>query len=78
MNVLFNLLENAAPNAIIALLAVLFLWRQITAASDKQRDNMDKLRDKMDGDHRELKDAISKLGERVARLEAVIQPKGAN
>ena len=68
MNVLINLLENAAPNAVIALLAVLYLQRQITAATDK-------LRDKMDSDHRELKDSVTSLGERVAKLEGMIQPQ---
>ena len=66
MNVLVNLLENAAPNAVIALLAVLYLQRQIASASEK-------LRDKMGSDHRELSSAVAKLGERVASLEAVIQ-----
>ena len=78
MNVLVNLLENAAPNAVIALLAVLYLQRQIASASDKLRDKMDsdhrELRDKMGSDHRELANAVAKLGERVAGLEAVIQP----
>ena len=55
MNVLVNLLENAAPNAVIALLAVLYLQRQITVS-------LDKLRDKMNSDHRELKDFVSSLG----------------
>ncbi len=65
MNVLVNLLENAAPNAVIALLAVLYLQRQITLSSDR-------LRDKMDSDHRQLQKAVSELSERVARLEGAV------
>ncbi len=69
MNVI-NLLENAATNAVIALSVVLYLQRQITAASDK-------LRDKMDSDYRELKDSLTSLSECVAKLEGMIQPQAS-
>ena len=73
------LIENGGLTAIFILLAVLYLERRITSVSDK-------LRDKMDSDHRELKhsiaevrdsvaevkDSLSEVKERVARLEGVI------
>ena len=85
------LIENGGLTAILMLLAVMYLERRITGVSDKLRDQitlqrnettqqLSKLRDKMDNDHRELqhsisavKDSVAELTQRVARLEGIIR-----
>lgn len=68
MTGILNSLENTAPNAVIPLLAALCLQRLIENASNK-------LRDKMNKDHRKPKDSVSSPGSRVSKTKGMMQPQ---
>ena len=40
MNLLMNMIENTAPNAVIVLIAVLYLQRQIASAKDELKGSI--------------------------------------
>ncbi len=72
MNVLLNLLENAAPTAIVALLAVLYLQRHITLSYGGLRDKMD--RDK-EGLHEKIHQVEVGLRKEIHQVDVNLREK---